>query len=90
MFVKAMMGKRIVVYTDDDVAKRYSIETTITWEQQEATIDGTAGNFNRTFDNSAFRTNGKRNERKQQTHGCGGQRPSVSSNDQYAAHDGAH
>jgi hypothetical protein len=90
MFVKAMMGKRFVVYTDYDVAERYGTETAITWEHQEASIDATAGNFNRTFDNSAFRADGKRNERKQQARGCGGQRPSVSSNDEYAAHDGTH
>jgi hypothetical protein len=64
MFVNAMTGKRFVVYTDDDVAKRYGTEATITWEHQKASVDAPAGNFNRAFDNSAFRAQGERNERK--------------------------
>jgi hypothetical protein len=64
MFVKAMTGKRFVVYTDDDVAKRNGIEATITWEHQKASVDAPAGNFNRAFDNSTFRAEGERNERK--------------------------
>jgi hypothetical protein len=63
-FVKAMTGKCCVVYTDDDVAKRYGTEATITWEYQKASVDASAGNFDRAFDNSAFRAEGERNERK--------------------------
>jgi len=47
-----------------DVAKRNGIEATITWEHQKAPVDASAGNFNRAFDNSTFRTEGERNERK--------------------------
>jgi hypothetical protein len=65
MFVKAMMGKRLVVQTDDDVAKRYGTEATTTRQHQNACIDPAAGNFNGTFDDSAFRAQGQRNERKQ-------------------------
>jgi hypothetical protein len=64
MFVKAMTSKRFVIYTDDDVAERYGTEATITWEYQKTSVDAAAGNFNRAFDNSAFRAEGERNERK--------------------------
>ncbi len=55
--------------------------------QSLANIDAPAGNFDRTFDNSAFRAEGKRDERKEQAHECGRQRPGVSSNDRNAAHE---
>ena len=90
MLVTAMTGKRFVVYTDDDMAKRYGSEATITREHQEASIDAPAGNFDRTFDNSAFRAEGKRDERKEQAHECGRQRPGVSSNDKNATHESFH
>jgi hypothetical protein len=88
MFVTAMMGKRFVVYPDNDVAKCDGAETTITRQHQEASVDATAGNFNRAFDNSGLRADGKRNNRKQQARGCGGKRPSVPGNDEYATHNG--
>jgi hypothetical protein len=90
MFVKPMMGQRFMVYTDDDVAQRYGTEATITWQHQKASSDAAASDLNRTVDNSAFRAEGIRNERKQQAHECGRQRPSVSSNDKNAGDDRTH
>ena len=90
VLVKAMMGKRLMVYTDDDVAKRYGTEATMTWEHQDACIDAAAGNFNGAFDKSAFRAQGKRNERKQQAGECSRQCPSVSGNDKNAEHVRTH
>lgn len=84
------MRKRFVVNADDDMANSHGTEATIAREHGKAFIDAPTCNLERTFDNLASSAEGNGNERKQQAHECGRQRPSVSSNDENALHDRTH
>jgi hypothetical protein len=90
MFVKPMVGQRFVVYTDNDVAKRYGTEATTPWKDQETVFKAAAGNFKRSLDYPPSRAGSERHDRNQQAHERGRQRPSVSSSGKSAANDRTH